>query len=1204
MKKLWIRDVIHAGISSKNWKIMRLSVLILSLSLFQLWADSGYGQQTKLSMNLDNARVVDVLDEIENQSDYYFLFNQKLVDVDRKVDLNTKETSINSVLVDLFAGTDVRHQVSDHLIILTTEKQAQSQMMDLQAPARSPADIEVTGRVIDENGEGLPTASVSVRGANIGVVTDLEGNYRITVDESAVLVFSFMGYMQVEEQVAGRTVINVSLEPEATELGEVVVTGYQTLSKERVTGSFETMTADVIQQRPTNNFISRLDGLASGVTINEGKVEVRGRSTILGNANPLYVVDGFPLASSTLTVNPEDIESITILKDAAASSIWGVRASNGVIVVTTKKGSNKGTRVEFSAFLELGENVDLDERKWMSTADEIDLFQEYWEKGWYKGIRGEIGLNYPFTLQEEANIYLLGHAPNGETWTIEEYNAYMDELKTKDLPSQWEEHMLQRSVRQTYNFSVSGGGEHNSIYGSMVYNSNQPISQGNHDNRMILNLRDEFRVNDRFVFHAGVNASMRNNTKNGYWPSATEKIKPYEELVDDAGTPIQYYKRFSSWASKEREALPGNYPYTFSYLDEKNNRDRMQERIDLRTQFGLGIKIIEGLHFDSKFQYEVGSDNEDEFKTMDLPSQRIRINDFYLPDVYDEDSVALGYQIPVGTEYNYWRREYFAWDWRNTLNFDRTWNEHQVSVFAGTETRRHATEGLRSRLYGYDKQSTTYMPVSELAYRSGDVVGWNKNTYNSGEMSDIWNTDIREVSFFTNAGYTFRSKYSLTGSYRVDQKNLFGSDPRFRYKPLWSAGASWQISKEEFMSGIDFLNRMTLRVTYGLGGNASNEYSPYPQATPQIRAYGRKIYNYLQLDRPANDQLKWEETAILNFGVDFSLLGNRLGGSIEFYNKNSTDLLGDRPLDPTNGFVTATVNYASMNNKGTDISLRGILMKTKDFVWDARLLFSYNKNVVTDVVNENIVPIWLAYQGALRVGQPLDNLYSFDYAGLSEWGEVLVNTAENGTLNWRDYKGTEIEEDLIYWGTSKAPIYGGFSTSLTYKGIELNVNLSYKFDYKFKHYYTVGVDGYYYDLRMDDIWTERWKEQGDELNTRIPRLAYFGRNPDTGVREDWWDSYDADWYWMDSQDNIHNGGYIKVKDIILAYSLPPKVLAKTKFKSLRISVQVTNAFTWVANNLGVDPTRMDFNPNSNNYRKSIAAWSGLRTLTFGLRTSF
>jgi len=1202
MKKLWIRDVIYAGIKSKNWKIMRLSVFFLFLCLFQVWAGTGHAQPNNLSLSMNDARVVDILNEIEKQSDYYFLFNQKLVDVDRKVDLDSKETSIDNVLNELFAGTDVRHQVSDQLIILTTEKQVLAQMDEpqpqLQAPLRSPADIEVTGRVIDENGEGLPSASVTIKGTSIGVVTDLDGFFRITVDESAVLVFGFIGYLSVEEAVAGRTVINVSLSPEATELAEVVVTGYQTLSKERVTGSFETMTADVIQQRPTNNFVSALDGLASGVTINEGKVEIRGRSTILGNANPLYVVDGFPLASSTLTVNPQDIESITVLKDAAASSIWGVRASNGVIVVTTKKGSKKGTQVEFSAFVELGENVDYDERKWMSTADEIDLFEEYWAKGWYKGVRGEIGLNYPFSLQEEANIYLLDLAPNGEIWTPEEFEAYLNDLKTKDLPSQWEEHMLQRSIRQTYNFSVSGGGENNSIYASMVYNTNQPVSTGNHDSRMILNIRDEFRVKDRFVFHAGINGSMRNNTKNGYWPSTVESIKPYDDLLDDSGEPIQYYNRHSSWSSKEREAIPGNYPYTFSYMDEMNNRDREQEKIDLRTQFGVGIKIIEGLHFDSKFQYEVGTDNEDHYANMDLPSQRIRINDFYQPDVYDEDSVALGYQIPVGTQYDYYRREYFAWDFRNTLTFDRSWNEHQVSVFAGTETRQHYAEGLRSRLYGYDRQTTTYMPVSELAYRSGDVVGWNKNTYNSGEMSDVWNSDIREVSFFSNAGYTFRSKYSLTGSYRVDQKNLFGSDPQFRYKPLWSAGASWQISKEEFMSGIDFLNRMTLRVTYGLGGNASNEYSPYPQAVPVIGATGDKIYDYLRLNHPANNQLKWEETATFNIGVDFSMLGNRLAGSIEFYNKNSTDLLGDRPLDPTNGFTTATINYASMNNKGTDITLRGIIMENGGFVWDARLLFSYNKNVVTDVENENIVPVWLAYDGALRVGQPLDNIYSFDYAGLNDAGDVMINTAENGTMNWRDYKGTETEEDLIYYGTSKAPIYGGFSTSFTYKGIELNVNLSYKFDYKIKHYYTAGVDGFYYDLRMDDIWTERWREPGDELNTRIPKISYNKKNPYSGIKEFWWDSYDADWYWLDSQDNILDGGYIKVKDIILAYSLPPKVLSKTKIKSLRISAQVANAFTWVTNDLGIDPTRLDGD------QKSISAWSGLRTLTFGIRASF
>jgi len=1063
---------------------------------------------------------------------------------------------------------------------------------------------EVTGKVLDENGLGMPGATVIVKGSTQGVVSDMNGDYSITVDESAILTFSFVGYVTVEESVAGRTVINVSLEPDATELDEVVVTGYQTLSRERVTGSFETMTADVIQQRPTNNFVSRLDGLASGVNVTAGEVEIRGKSTILGVGTPLYVVDGFPLAGSTLTVNPEDIESITILKDAAASSIWGVRASNGVIVVTTKKGTRKGIKVDFSAYIEVGEEVDYSKRKWLSTADEVDLFQEYWEKGWYKSVKGEIGLNYPFSLQEEANIYLLGLAPDGVQWTKEEFDTYIAELKTKDLPGQWEEQMLQKSIRQTYNFSVSGGSENNSIYASMVYNNNQPVSQGNRNDRFVLNVRDEFRVKDRFVFHAGINASLRNNTKNGYGASTPETIDPYAELVDGSGVPIQYYTHLSSWSLKEREAIPGTFPYTFSYLDEMNNRDKTQQKTDIRTQFGMSIKIIEGLHFDSKFQYEIGSDNEDEFKTMDLPSQRFLVNDYYMPDTYDEDSVALGYQIPVGTLYNYDRNGYYAWDFRNTLTFDRSWNDHQITVFGGTETRKHVSEELSSRLYGYDAQTTNYIPVSEYDYRSGAVVGWNKNTYNSKELSDIWNDDIREVSFFGNAGYTFRSKYSITGSYRVDQKNLFGSDPRFRYKPLWSTGASWQISKEAFMQGIDFLNRMTLRVTYGLGGNANNDYSPYAQATPEIRAWGDKLFDLLKLEDPANEQLKWEETAVLNFGIDFSMFRNRFGGSIELYNKNSTDLLGDRPLDPTNGFTTATINYASMNNKGVDLVLRGDIIKMGEFIWDARLLFSYNKNVVTDVVNENIVPVWLAWDGALRVGQPLENLYSFDYAGLSDGGEVMINTAENGTISWRDYKGTETEEDLIYWGTNKAPVYGGFSTSLSYKGFRLNMNLSYKFGYHFKHYYTVGVDGYDEGVRMDDIWTERWKEPGDELTTRVPKIAYNRVNPYTGIKEFWWDSYDADWYWLDSQDNILDGGYIRIKDIILTYTIQPGRLANTPIKALSASVQVSNPYTWLANDRGIDPDQRNHNSNSIYYRRSTAGWTGLRSFIFGIRATF
>ena len=424
-----------------------------------------------------------------------------------------------------------------------------------------------------------------------------------------------------------------------------------------------------------------------------------------------------------------------------------------------------------------------------------------------------------------------------------------------------------------------------------------------------------------------------------------------------------------------------------------------------------------------------------------------------------------------------------------------------------------------------------------------------KNTLNTNELSEIENGDIREVSFFSNIGYTFRDKYSVTGSFRVDQKNLFGSDPKFRYKPLWSVGGSWQMSKENFMSGINFLNRLTLRTTYGINGNASNKYSPYAQATNEIETRGSQLYDLLRISNPANDQLKWEETAVFNLGVDFAVLKNRISGSIEYYHKNSTDLLGSRPLDPTNGFASAKVNYASMLNTGVDITVKGKILESNGLKWDARLLFSYNKNEVTEVVNQNIVPVNLAWGGALRIGQPLDNIYSFNYAGLNENGDIMIQTAaENNPVNWRDYQGNELEEDLIYHGNGTAPVYGGLSTTVSYKWFDLTVNASYKFGYSFKHYRGVGVDGYDYNLRMHADWADRWREPGDELTTRIPKIAYDGVNPYSGVTEWYWDNYDSDWYWNDSQDNILDGGFIRLKDIILGYNLSKNLFTKYTYQ--------------------------------------------------------
>lgn len=1089
----------------------------------------------------------------------------------------------------------------------------------LSASVKGRADIEISGKVVDENGESLPGASITVKGTSTGTVTDVDGNYKLIADESAVLIFSFIGYMSVEEPVGGRSEINVFLDPDITTLSEVIVTGYQTLSRERVSGSFETLKGDVLAQRPTANFLDKLEGIASGVSLEKDAngdkiVQIRGRSTIQANASPLYVVDGFPMSGSTLSVNPEDIESITILKDAAAASIWGVRASNGVIVITTKKGSRKGTKIGFSSYIEVTEPVDYAKQNWLTTTEEVDMQQEWFDKGWYKALSSELGGHNAMDQMEMANIYLRGDAPDGEVWSQQTYDAFVADLKTKDLLKDWEENMLQNAVKQTYNFSIASGSENNDIYASLVYNTNKSYSVGNTNDRFVLNVKDEFRLGDRFTFNAGINTSMRNNVDNGYEANAVEQQRAYKDLVDEYGRTVQYYENFDPWVSREKEAIDGYFPYTFNRLDEMRNSDNTRQRVDIRAQFGIGVKIIEGLRFDTRFQYEIGFDNRDDYRTMDLPSQKIHVNDFYLPDQVDANGDVIDYQVPIGTKYIYNKNDYKAWDWRNTLTFQKSWSVHDINAFGGIEIRKHVKDNLKGTLYGYDKQTTQYVPVNEQLFRSGQIRTWNKGGASSAPFTVISDDDIRELSFFSNVGYTFNDKYSATGSFRVDQKNLFGSDPEFRYKPLWSAGASWQIIKEGFMSGITMLNRLTLRATYGISGNASNEYSPYAQAVNRIDTDGRKIFDYLELTDPANDKLKWEETATMNIGVDFSLWNNRFGGSIEYYSRNSRDLLGERPLDPTNGFAYATINYASMSNNGVDLTFTGTILKTTDWSWDARLLFSYNKNLITEVANENIVPNLLAKNGALRVGQPLDNIYSFDYAGLNNFGDVMINTAENGEVMWRDYRGFEKEEDLIYHGTSTAPVYGGLSTTVRYKGFDLAVNLSYKAGYNFKQYTGVGVAGFYYNKRMNSIWRDRWQKPGDENTTRVPKLHYYGTNPLSGVSEDWWDNYDADWYWQDSQDFVFDGGFVRVKDIIIGYNTPKKLLSRTPVESIRLTIQITNPLLWVANDQGIDPEAIDGvneTPTGGDdfwreglYRRSTAAWTNLKSITFGLRATF
>ena len=1045
--------------------------------------------------------------------------------------------------------------------------------------------IKIEGIVQNSSGAPVPSVSISVKGNSTVTITDKAGKFSISVKKGAILVITSVGFINQEIEVGTKTIINMILHKDNQTLEEVVVTGYQDISKDKVTGAYEKISGAAMQQQPTTFILDKLYGRLSGVYFVQGgngtagRIEIRGKNTMLAGSLPLYVIDGFPISGSLFTVNPEDIESIYVLKDAAATAQWGVRASNGVIVLTTKKAKSGKMSVDFSSFYTVDESIKFSKQNWMNTAQEIDLDQEYIDKKWFN-FQSLLLTKSALNQVQVANIYRQGLSPNGIVWNQNTFQNFISELKTHDAAKQWEDLLFRKGTHFTQNLSISENTAKNSLYASLVYNDELLRSIRSTDKRVVLNIRDEFKISNRFSFNASINASWRKQKANGIFPGLVSTQNAYDDLVDANGNTIQYYTRWDPWTIRAKEALPGFYKYTYNTLDQQRNLDNTFQQIDLRAQFGISYEPVMGLKLESKFQYEKGFSRYDNYNSMDLPTQRILVNDMFL--------YPNNYQIPVGSNYSYGRSETYSVNWRNTLSYLKKFGHHDISFLTGFDIKKVYAESLTDNVYGYDKKTNAYVAINNRDFQAGAKFNWN-GTRQFFTFLTTSNADTREIGFFAMPGYTFRNKYTVNVNFRVDQKNLFGSDPSFRYKPLWSVGAAWLISKEDFMQSFSWINRLNLKGSYGITGNASSNYSPFPQAVNVNTFLGTQLFTYLRLTSPGNPGLKWEETRSLNLSLEFTLLKNRLDGTVSWYRETSVDLLGSRVLDPTSGFSSAIVNYASLTNRGIEISLHSPIIQTKNFTWDVSFNFSYNKNRVTKIDDQKRSANTIATSGDLAIGKPLENIYSYNYAGLSAGGEALLYAADKTIIPWRNHDPTT--DELIYQGTSVAPYYGGFQTTFAFKGIDLSLNLSYKAGHYFRHFIPLNYTPL--TSRMDKIWATRWQKPGDEVNTRVPKIAYQGINPYTGVSESRFDNYYTDLYYTYGQDWVFKADYIKVHDIILGYMLPPSISKKAFINSLRFTVQVSNPFQWYNNPRHIDPENV-----------VNAAYTTLKTLTLGLRAGF
>jgi TonB-linked SusC/RagA family outer membrane protein len=1146
----------------KKW-LIAMKTLILLVCVFSIQLNASVLSQQTVSLNMSNVSAKELIREIEAQTNLGFIYNLREIEKLDGISIEAEEQTVKEVLDQVLENTDLTYELEKSVIIIMP-KPAEPAENNIQQKK------SIKGKVTDDQGIPLPGVSVVIKGTNIGVATDIDGNYSLELEqENVVLVFSFVGMLPQEIRYNGQNTLNVTLSADSEQMAEVVVTGYQTLSKERATGSFSLLDNEVFEERITTNLTESLDGMVAGLYVDgDNEITIRGTGTLYGDSKPLIVVDGFPVEADLSTINPDDIKSVSVLKDAAATSIWGVKAANGVIVVSTKMGQKGKAKVNASYYLTIEEKPSFSDLNLATTAEAIDYELTTYEAGQWDP-------SWVSFYPQRAMNPLQRAYYDRSTGTLNEqqYEARIAELKGVNAYKQMEDRFLQNAVSHQLNVSLSGAGEKSKYYASVVYNKNGSTSVGNSSDRINANFKNEYKLSDKFTLSTGANFTISKSENNGLSVGDIFRTPGYQALVDENGDPIQYYMVVEE-KGKELEDK-GYLSYTTSLLDVYKHNDNTTKGFDARLQVGLNYKILPGLDIDTKFQYERGYSKSNDFKSVKHPETRRMINTYTKENANGD----LEYGVPKGGWLKAGKNDHEAWTWRNQLSYNASFDDdkHQVSVIGGTEVRKYVTYGFSDEKFGYDPKTLKYMSMSEEAWLSSmqnNGAWYGRTGMAYGEFTKFSEVDNRDISVFMNGSYTYNRKYTINASGRVDQSNLFGSSKEFRYKPLWSAGLSWKISDEDFMSEVQWLDNLMLRTTYGVGGSTNKNFYP-----ALMGAYGTSFWTgdaYIRLTNPANDQLKWESSYMLNFGIDWSILSNRIWGSIDVYNKDSKDIIGRQSMDATYGWDAANVNFASINNKGLEIAFNAIPLKKNGFKWETNLNFAHNKNEVVEVgivgatlsnYLNTLAPYeyvdmyaqygMLGYLGIPIKGKPLSRLYAYKYGGLDGNGEPMIYDENNELISWNAYSGNP--DALKYMGTSTPTVFGNLRNSFSYKGLTLAVNLTYKFGHVFRAPRATAPQVFTGGAYLKDI-AERWQKPGDEEFTDVPKYSR-------------WNAYYMNGYYKNADINVLKGDLVRLKDLSLDYNLPKGIIAKTPFASLNVKFQAKNLWLWTANDEDIDPDK-------------------------------
>lgn len=1097
------------------FRIMRISTFLLMVCVFCSYAGNAHSQNAKVSIRMNNVKLDKILNEIENQTDYLFIYNNQ-VDINKITSVKVKNEAVAQVLDRILSGTGINYELEGTHIILTTEA-----IKDLHAQQQAKT---VTGTVTDVSGEPIIGANIRIKGTTTGTITDIDGNFSIKAEPQSVIEVSYIGYLTQETVINNQKSIRFLLKEDTKTLDEVVVIGYGVQKKADLTGSVANINTEKLNTQSNSNIGQALQGKIAGVDIvSQGgapgsgtRIMVRGIGT-LNNASPLYIVDGMYM-NSIDHINPNDIASIDVLKDASSAAIYGSRAANGVIIVTTKEGSN----TEGKPIIDLSVNLGI------STASKfLDMLDA---KGW-------------------AEVTTIARQAIGKP----ALDMATDLANKPD--NDWQDIMFRPALMQNYNLSVKGGGKYSTYYTGLGYFNQDGIVKGTNYQRYNIQSKNDYK---RGIFSAGTNLII----------SFSHDKPLHQELRGGMiGTILQSVPTLEKYDDTREGGYGGTYgdvvniPHPLAIIDD-NIMDRYNENVKIFANLYAQIELFKGL----KYKLNL---------TPDFSFERYKN---YL-NKYDFGLATNS--ITQLTERQRRRRNILV---ENLLTFDRTFGEHKISALAG-----------------YTYQDSRFRHIQ--AYGEGLPQGLEEidaATTNRSNEGNSWRSVL--TSILGRVFYSYQNKYLFTATIRRDGSSKFGKNNRYGYFPSFSLG--WNVAEEKFMENVHWLDQLKLRGGYGVLGNQEIDNYQYSSTITTGINYPDGNGGLLQGAFPknfANPDIKWEETAMTNVGIDFMAFNNRLSLTADYYVKNTKDILLTVPIPISSGGANDPIrNAGKIRNNGFEFNLGWMDQPNPDISYGINLIGSFNKNKVIAMgsesgsikggsTNQNITT------SETKAGYPIGGYWLISTAGYfnsqeevdayAKDGKKIQPAAEPGDIKFVDANNDGVinDDDRVFQGSPFPDFTFALNGNMRYKNFDLSIGLQGVLGNKIYNATRQTLEdvtkGSNFLASCLDYWTPENK------NASHPRLTWDDPNRNTRAESDRY---------------LENGSYLRLRSVQLGYTFP-QTWFKGAIQHARVYINAENLFT-ITSYSGYSP---DVNADNANYRGfDNFIYPTNRTFMLGLNVTF